>query len=146
MFKSIFVKVLFLGIGAALIVLSHFTAKERKAIEMGGVDSTAVITEMKERHRTGKNKHNNYAMYLDVPGATPQNHKVSVSRSEFRKWKKGDAVAIRQLPQEPNRFYVIDQKDDSFWTRLIGIGLFGLGCLLVLRSIIRTFVLGVRRS
>jgi hypothetical protein len=33
MFKSVFIKVLFFGIGAALFVQSHFTAKELLGIE-----------------------------------------------------------------------------------------------------------------
>ena len=139
MFKSIFIKVLFLGIGAALIVLSHFTAKERRAIEQGGVDTTAVITEMNERHRVGKNKHDSYAIYLDVPNAAPR-QKVSVSSGEFKKLKKGDTVAIRQIPQEPERFYVKFKSDDSIWARIIGIGLFLIGIVLVLRSLLRMFV------
>lgn len=138
MFKSLFLKVLFLGLGVGLIILSHFTAKERKAIEDGGVDTTAIITDLQQRHRTGKNKHDSYAMYLDVPNASSR-HKVSVSSSEFKKLKKGDSVTIRQLPQEPTRFYVKFQKDDSFWTRIIGIGLFLVGILLVLRSVLRAF-------
>lgn len=139
MFKSVFIKVLFLGIGGALIVLSHFTAKERRAIEQGGVDTTAVITEMKERHRVGKNKHDSYAIYLDVPGASPR-QKVSVSSGEFKKLKNGDIVAIRQLPEEPERFYAKFKSDDSMWTRIIGIGFLLIGLVLVLRSLLRMFV------
>ena len=62
MFKSVFIKVLFFCIGAALFVQSHFTAKELLGIEKKGVDTTALITEMKERHRVEKHKHESYAI------------------------------------------------------------------------------------
>jgi hypothetical protein len=94
MFKSVFIKVLFLGIGGTLIVLTNFTAKEHRAIELGGVDSTAVITEKKERHRGVENKHDSYAIYLDVPKGSPR-QKASVPSGVFKKTKIGDTVAIR---------------------------------------------------
>lgn len=86
MFQSVFIKVLFLGIGDALIVLSNFTAKEHQAIEQGGVDSTALITEKKERHRVIENKLDSYSIFLDVPKASPR-QKVSVPSGVFKKTK-----------------------------------------------------------
>lgn len=139
MFKAIFIRVLFLGIGSALIVLSHFTAKERRLIEKNGVDTTAVISDMKERHRVGKNKHDSHAIYLDVPNAAPR-QRVSVSSREYSKLKIGETIAIRQLPQEPEKFYVKFKSDDSIWGRIIGIGLLLIGMVLSLRPLLRMFV------
>jgi hypothetical protein len=75
-------------------VLTNFTAKEHRAIELGGVDSTAVITEKKERHRGVENKHESYAIYLDVPKESPR-QKASVPSGYSKKLKIGDTVAIR---------------------------------------------------
>ena len=91
-----------------------------------------------KRTSGGKTQTRELRDHLDIPNAAPR-QKVSVSHGEFKKLKNGDTMAICQHPQEPKKFYVKFKSADPMWACIIGMGIFLVGLILMLRLRLRTF-------
>ena len=121
-------------IGPFLVVGGFQDGVKRAKIEKEGVAAEATVTGGEERRKRKGGK--TYNLDLAVPNAT-KSHNVSVSKAIYDSVAIGSRVPIKQLPSDPDAFFLVGDSDDHVMMEVIGVGMFLIGGFMVWWCFIR---------
>jgi hypothetical protein len=110
--------------GPFLVVGGFQDGMKRAKIEKEGVAAEATVTGGEERRRRKGGK--SYNLDLAVPQATKE-HNVSVSKEIYDSAGIGSRIPIKQLPSDPDAFFLVGDSDDHVMMEVIGVLLFLVG-------------------
>jgi hypothetical protein len=96
----------------------------RSKIEKEGVTVEATVSGGEERRRRKGGR--SYNLALSVPNAT-KDHTISVSKEIYQSVSLGSPLPIKQLPSDPDAFFVVGDDDDHVLMEIIGLLLFLVG-------------------
>lgn len=97
---------------------------KRSKIEKEGVTVEATVSGGEERRRRKGGR--TYNLELSVPNAT-KDHTISVSKEIYQSVSLGSPLPIKQLPSDPDAFFVVGDDDDHVLMEIIGLVLFLAG-------------------
>jgi hypothetical protein len=111
-------------IGPFLVVTGFQDGVKRAKIEKEGVEAEAIVRGGEERRRRKGGR--SYNLDLSVPNAT-KDHNVSVSKEIYDSVGIGSPLPIKQLPSDPDQFFIVGDDDDHVFMEIIGAVLFLVG-------------------
>lgn len=121
-------------IGPMLIVMGFIEGAKVAKIEKEGVEATAMITGGQEKR--GRKGGKTYSLDLSVPNAT-KDHTVNVPKEIYEESAIGAPIKIKQLPNEPDKFIVVGDDDESLVMELVGAAMLIIGGIMVWWMFIR---------
>jgi hypothetical protein len=110
--------------GPFLVVSGCKDGMKRSKIEKEGVTVEATVSGGEERRRRKGGR--SYNLALSVPNAT-KDHTISVSKEIYQSVSLGSPLPIKQLPSDPDAFFVVGDDDDHVLMEIIGLLLFLVG-------------------
>jgi hypothetical protein len=115
-------------IGPMLVITGIIEGMKVSKIEKEGVETTAIILSGQEKR--GRKGGKTYKLELSVPKAT-KDHTVSIPKEIYEKSAVGAPIAIKQLPNEPDKFIVVGDDDESLMMELAGSAMLLIGGIMV---------------
>jgi Protein of unknown function (DUF3592) len=118
---------LFAIVGTPFLVVAVYQLKIEREIIRDGVFANATLVE--KGHSSSRNSSSNYWLkyVFNDPHGVEHIRQAQVKWEQWRQFKDGDTLAIRYLPENPDRNRLGGEIDDAWWVLPLVFG--GLGVI-----------------